>query len=91
MILYQLIHFIPLKFLVMKLHFNKIFIEKEFIIYFDNTIIALSYEIINIISTKEFHNKIKNMFMYKLINEKNCFKGNFSENIFTEYNIIFYY
>ena len=74
-----------------KLHFDKIFIEKEFTIYFDNTIIALSYEIFNIVSTKEFHNKIKIMFMNKLINEKNCFKGNFSQNIFTEYNMIFYY
>ena len=58
---------------------------------FENTNIILSYEIYNIIGNKEFHDKIKEIFMDKLIIEKKCFINKFSENNFFVSNISFYY
>ena len=58
---------------------------------FGNTNMILSYEIYNIIGNIEFHDKIKEVFMDKLIEEKKCFISNFSDNNYFNSNISFYY
>ena len=82
---------VPYIFRAWRLHFDKIYIEKKQNYYLEKTIIALNYEIYNIIGTMEFHYKIKKMFLNKLLDEKKCFYSNFSQNLFTEYNMTFYY
>ena len=58
---------------------------------FENSNMILSYEIYNIIGNYEFHEKIKEVFMNKLIDEKKCFIGNFSDNNIFISNMTFYY
>ena len=58
---------------------------------FKNNILTLSYDIYNVLGNMEFHSRIRNEFMDKLIEEKKCFKGNFSENKFSNFNMTFYY
>ena len=52
---------------------------------------VLSYEIYNIIGNKDFHEKIKEDFMLKLLDEKKCYIGKFSEYKKFISNMIFYY
>ena len=82
---------VPYIFKSWRLNFDKIFIEEENKYFFEKTITALSYEIYNIISTIEFHYKIKEKFLNKLLEEKKCFYSNFSQNIYTDNNMTFYY
>ena len=58
---------------------------------FENSNMILSYEIYNIIGNYDFHEKIKEVFMNKLIDEKKCFIGKFSENNIFISNMTFYY
>ena len=58
---------------------------------FLTTITSFSYKIYHIIGTNEFHYKIKNIFLNKLIKEQKCFRGNFTQDIYIPNIIIFYY
>ena len=75
---------------IWRIKLDKIYIESNSRYDFKNTIISISYEFYNIIGSFEFHTNIKNMFMNDLIKEKKCFKRNFSQNIYTNYNMSFY-
>ena len=83
-------YYVPYIFRSWRINFDKIYIENQNY-FFEKTIIALSYEIYNIIGTKEFHYKIKEQFLNKLLEKKKCFYSNFSQSIYTEYNMTFYY
>ena len=83
-------YYAPYIFRSWRLNFDKIYIENQNC-FLDKTIIALSYEIYNIIGTKEFHHKIKENFLNKLLKNKNCYYSNFSQSIYSEYNMTFYY
>ena len=58
---------------------------------FHNCIITFTYEFYNIIGTLEFHNIIKKKFINNLIKENKCFYTKFPQNIYTQYNMTFYY
>ena len=83
-------YYVPYIFKSWRLNFDKIYIENKNC-FFEKTIISLSYEIYNIIGTKEFHYKIKEKFLNKLLEDKKCFYSNFSQSIYTDYNMTFYY
>ena len=68
---------------------NKIYINNN--MELNNEILILKYEIYNIIPSNKFHIEIKNLFMDELIKEKKCFFSNFSQNLFNNYNLTFYY
>ena len=75
------------------LNLNKIYIdnEPEKTIELNNKIMTFEYEIYNIIASMEFHFEIRDLFMDKLVEEKKCFISNFSQNIYSSYNLTFYY
>ena len=57
----------------------------------ENTNVLLFYSIYNIIGTQEFRKEIRDLFLDKLIEEKKCFKGKFSQNLYSFDDITFYY
>lgn len=74
-----------------------IYIDKVYIsnnsntFMFERTNMVLSYEMYNIIGNLDFHIKIKEDFMNKLLEEKKCFMGKFSEYKNFISNMTFYY
>ena len=72
---------------------DKIYIENSDENYtkIDGRILTLNHEIYNIITTMEFHNIIKKLFMEELLQENKCFVSNFSQNIYKYMNLSFYY
>ena len=56
-----------------------------------NTKTHFFYEFYNVIGTPEFRNEINELFFAKLIKEKKCFKGKFSQNIYSTDDLFFYY
>ena len=81
----------PYKKTTWRMRLDKIYIDENIDLNINRADISLLYEFYNIIGTLEFHNIIKKRFMNKLIEEKKCFKSNFSQNIYTNYNMTFYY
>ena len=81
----------PYKKTTWRMRLDKIYIDENIDLNINRADISLLYEFYNIIGTLEFHNIIKERFMNKLIEEKKCFKSNFSQNIYTNYNMTFYY
>ena len=75
------------------MYLNKIYIDnkKDNYMIINDRIITFNYEIYNIITSMEFHNKIKTLIMNELIKENKCFYGNFSQNIYKNNNLTFYY
>ena len=59
--------------------------------YLSNKAVGLFYEFYHAIGTKEFLESIKGKFLQKLIDEKKCFSGTFSQNIYSDSDLIFYY
>ena len=81
---------VPYIFESWRIKLNKVYIEgnsKEL----EKNIITFSYEFYHIIGTLEFHNLIKTSFLDKLIKDKKCHYSKFSQNIYTNYNMTFYY
>ena len=76
-----------------RLNINKIYIDNynDKYIQLNNKIMTFQYEIYNIIANMEFLFEIKYLFMDELINEKKCFYSNFSQNLYNNYNLTFYY
>ena len=60
-------------------------------IQIENTNVQLFYQIYNIIGTQEFRYEIRDLFLDKLIKEKKCFIGKFSQNLYSFENVTFYY
>ena len=59
--------------------------------HLSSTDVTLFYEFYPAIGTKEFLNNIKNNFLQKLLDENKCFTGKFSQNIYSDSDLIFYY
>ena len=77
-----------------RLYVNKIYIDNNNIdnsMLINDRIITFNYENYNIITSMEAHNIIKNLVMNELIKENICFCGNFSQNIYKNNNLTFYY
>ena len=76
-----------------RLNVNKIYIdnEQENNIILSNKIITLQYEIYNIISSMEFHFEIRDLLMDELVKEGKCFSSSFSQNLYSDNNLTFYY
>ena len=71
---------------------NYFYIEnKEEEYHLDSNHVALFYELYPIIGSKVFYNRIRELFMDKLVEEKKCFTGNFSQNIYSYDDVLFYY
>ena len=60
-------------------------------IQIENIKIHTFYEFYHVIGTREFWNQIRELFLDKLEKENKCFKGNFSQNLFSENDLNFYY
>lgn len=74
------------------LNMKKVFIENKTEEYhLDSNQAALFYDFYPIIGTKEFWGNIKDKFMDKLVEEKKCFTGTFSQNIYSFDDLLFYY
>ena len=56
-----------------------------------NTNVHFFYEFYNVIATMEFINQIKKLFLDELIEKKKCFRGKFSQNLFSYDDINFFY
>ena len=76
-----------------RLLINKISIDSQTNdpIYIENRIITFKHDIYNIITTNEFHDKIKKLIMDDMIKLNKCFKSNFTQNLYKNYNLTFYY
>ena len=76
-----------------RLFINKIYVENgtENNIEIDERIVTLNYDIYNVITTMEFHNIIKTLFIDELLEEKKCFISSFTQNIYKDLNLSFYY
>ena len=76
-----------------RLLINKISIDNQTNndIHIDNRIVTFRHDIYNIITTNEFHNIIKNLIMDEMVKQNKCFKSNFTQNIYKNYNLTFYY
>jgi hypothetical protein len=72
---------------------DKIFIENSMENYtqINGRIVTLNHEIYNIITTMEFHDIIKKLFINDLIKENKCFISNFTQNLYKNDNLSFYY
>ncbi len=71
---------------------DKFFIENKTEEYhLDSNYVSLFYEFYPAIGSREFYNKIREVFMDKLVEEKKCFTGTFSQNIYSYEDILFYY
>ena len=84
----QNIFTLPYIFEAWRIKFDKIYTEEN---VFQNTIITFTYEIYHIIGTLELQTLIQKKFMNKLIEDKKCFFNKFPQNIYTFYNMTFYY
>ena len=56
-----------------------------------NTKVHTFYEFYNVIGTLEFINQIKELFLDDLIENKKCFRGKFTQNLFSYDDINFFY
>ena len=56
-----------------------------------NTKVHTFYEFYNVIGTLEFINQIKELFLDELIENKKCFRGKFTQNLFSYDDINFFY
>ncbi len=56
-----------------------------------NTNVHTFYEFYNVIGTLEFINQIKELFLDELIENKKCFRGKFTQNLFSYDDINFFY
>ena len=74
-----------------RLLIDKIFIDNSNSISIPSRIITFNYEIYNIITTMEFHNLIKKLIMDELIENKKCFISNFTQNLYKDFDLTFYY
>ena len=81
----------PYKKATWRIRLDKIYIDGNANLNINRAEISLVYEFYNVVGSFEFHNIIKKMFMNGLLDEKKCFKSNFSQNIYTNYNMTFYY
>ena len=81
---------LPYIFEAWRIRFDKIYIE-GIPTEFRKNAITLSYEIYHIIGTMELLSVLKKQFMDKLIEEKKCFLSEFTQNIYTFFNMTFYY
>jgi hypothetical protein len=70
---------------------NAYIVNKTEEYHFSNTDITLFYEFYHAIGTREFLESIKGEFLQKLIDEKKCFSGTFSQNLYSDSDLIFYY
>ena len=71
---------------------DKIYIENKTEEYhLDSNDISLFYEFYPVIGSREFYNNIREKFMDQLIEEKKCFTGTFSQNIYSYDELLFYY
>ena len=74
------------------LQMSNIYIEnKEDEYHLSSTDVTLFYEFYNVIGTKEFLTNIKNHFLQELLDNKKCFEGSFSQNIYSDSDLLFYY
>ena len=76
-----------------RLRFNKIYIDnqEDNAIIFEDQVMTFNYEIYNIISSMKFHFEIRDLIMDELVAQNKCFIGNFSQDIYTDNNLTFYY
>ena len=79
--------------LAWRMNFNKIYIDnqEDKVTVFEEQPMTFNYEIYNIISSMKFRFEIEGLLMDELIPQKKCFCSNFSQNIYSEYNLTFYY
>lgn len=70
---------------------NAYIVNKTEEYHLSNIDVTLFYEFYHAIGTKEFLESIKGKFLQKLIDEKRCFSGTFSQNIYSDSDLIFYY
>ena len=79
--------------LAWRLNFNKIYIDnkEDKITVFENQAMTFNYEIYNVISSMKFQFEIRDLIMDELIAQNKCFCSNFSQNIYSSYNLTFYY
>ena len=56
-----------------------------------NTKVHTFYEFYNVIGTLEFINQIKELFLDELIEKNKCFRGKFSQNLFSYEDLNFFY
>ena len=74
------------------LSMSNIYIENKTDEYhFSSTEVTLFYEFYNAIGTKEFLTSIKSKFLQELIDKKKCFTGKFSQNIYSDSDLFYYY
>ena len=52
---------------------------------------TFNYEIYNIIASMKFRFEIEDLIMDELVKQNKCFCSNFSQNIYSSYNLTFYY
>ena len=81
---------IPYVFEAWRIRLDKIYIEGIPNV-FQNNVITLAYEFYHIIGTYELLNTLKMRFLNRLVEEKKCFLDKFPQNIYTFYNMTFYY
>ena len=76
-----------------RLKINKIYIDdtQNKIEPLTDKVITFNYEIYNIISSIAFRFDIEDLLMDELIKDGKCFKSSFSQNLYSEYNLTFYY
>ena len=76
-----------------RLNLNKIYIDnqQDKIITINNKVMTFNYEIYNIISSMEFHFEIRDLLMDNLVKEGKCFSNSFSQNLYSSFNLTFYY
>ena len=60
-------------------------------IQISNTKLHTLYEFYNVIGTLEFINQIKELFLNKLMDENKCFRGKFSQNLFSYDDLNYFY
>jgi len=60
-------------------------------IQISNTKLHTLYEFYNVIGTLEFINQIKDLFLNKLMDENKCFRGKFSQNLFSYDDLNYFY
>lgn len=74
------------------INMERVFVENKTEEYhLDSNHISLFYEFYPAIGSKEFYNNIRENFMDQLVEEKKCFTGTFSQNIYSYDDLLFYY
>ena len=76
-----------------RLNLNKIYIDNQENkpIFLEDAIMTFNYEIYNIISSSKFQFEIRDLIMDELVAQNKCFISNFSQDIYTNNNLTFYY